>query len=93
MRVLSALLLFAAWAGAGQPAPVFDREQFRHYVDEFNSIPTPGVVSFVPDEQAWNWLRENVPFFACPDPDVERTYYYRWWSYRKHIRQTPAVSS
>jgi hypothetical protein len=90
MRVLSALLLFASWAGAGQPPPVFDREQFRHYVDEFNSIPTPGVVSFVPDERAWDWLKENVPFFVCPDPDVERTYYYRWWSYRKHIRQTPA---
>jgi hypothetical protein len=77
-------------AAAGQPPPLCDREQFRHYVEEFNSFPTPGVVSFVPDERAWDWLKENVPFFACPDPEVECTYYYRWWSYRKHIRETPA---
>ena len=73
---------------AAQP-PALDRESFRRYIGEFNSIPTPDVVSFIPDAQAWSWMKENVPFFTCPDPDVERTWYYRWWSFRKHIRQTP----
>src|SRR5262249_48822704 len=43
----------------------------------------------VPDAQAWNWLKANVPFFACPDSELERTYYYRWWALRKHLKRTP----
>ncbi len=86
------LFLFAAggWSAARAPAPAFDREPFRRYIEEFNSIPTPDVVSFIPDDQAWSWMKENVPFFTCPDPEVERTWYYRWWTFRKHIRRTPA---
>ena len=48
------------------------------------------VVNFIPDARAWEWMRDNIPRFACPDPDVEKTYYYRWWAFRKHIKQTPA---
>lgn len=83
------LFLFAGFCRAAEPQ-ILDREGFRHYVEAFNAIPTPDVVSFIPDEQAWPWMKENVPFLSCPDPDVERTWYYRWWAYRKHIRQTPA---
>ena len=72
-----------------QQALLLDRESFRHYVDEFNSVPTPGVVSHIPDHRAWDWMKENTPFFTCPDPDIERTWYYRWWAFRKHIRRTP----
>ena len=32
----------------------------------------------------------QVPLFECPDEDIERTYYFRWWTYRKHLRKTPA---
>jgi hypothetical protein len=88
--LLASQLICPPRAPAAEKAPALDREQFRRYVEEFNSIPTPDVASYIPDEQAWTWMKENVPFFACPDADVERTYYYRWWSYRKHIRQTPA---
>jgi hypothetical protein len=34
-------------------------------------------------------MRENIPYFECPDKDIEKTYYFRWWVYRKHIKQTP----
>ncbi len=88
MRIPLVLVFSVACAGA--PAGVLDRGRYRHYIEEFNSRPTPDVVSYVSDGEAWPWLQENIPFFACPDPDVERTWYYRWWAYRKHIRQTPA---
>ena len=32
---------------------------------------------------------ENIPFFECPDKDIEEIYYFRWWTYRKHIKETP----
>ncbi|MDE6170109.1 MAG: six-hairpin glycosidase, partial [Duncaniella sp.] len=35
------------------------------------------------------WMKENIPLFECPDEDMEEMYYYRWWSLRKHIKDTP----
>ena len=35
-------------------------------------------------------MLQNIPLFECPDGAVEEIYYFRWWSYRKHIKQTPA---
>ena len=29
----------------------------------------------------------QIPLFECPDEDIERTYYFRWWTYRKHLRR------
>jgi hypothetical protein len=26
----------------------------------------------------------------CPNQDIEQTYYFRWWTFRKHIKRTPA---
>ena len=34
--------------------------------------------------------RDFVPLFECPDKDIEKVYYFRWWTFRKHIKQTPA---
>ncbi|MBE0660659.1 MAG: glycoside hydrolase [Bryobacteraceae bacterium] len=86
--VRSLALLICGICAAAPPA-VLDRDAFRHYVEEFNAVPTPDVASFVPDSQSWEWLKEKIPFLSCPDPDVERTWYYRWWAFRKHIRKTP----
>jgi hypothetical protein len=33
-------------------------------------------------------LQKEIPLFECPDPEVEEMYYYRWWSFRKHLEQT-----
>jgi hypothetical protein len=82
-------LLRSALAAA-VPHPVLDRESFRHYVDQFNRDDKEDVAGLIHNAQAWDWMRSNIPFFACPDPDVELTYYYRWWAYRKHIGKTPA---
>ena len=34
-------------------------------------------------------MQRNVPLFDCPDKEIELTYFFRWWTYRKHLRQTP----
>lgn len=87
---LSLIAILASMSAIAQQPAVLDRESFRRYVPGFNSIPTPDVASFIPEGKAWDWMRATVPFFACPDPDFERTWYYRWRAYRKHIRRTPA---
>src|SRR5262245_52226188 len=48
------------------------------------------VVNLIPNDKAWDWMVANVPLFDCPNKQLEETYYFRWWSYRKHIVQTPS---
>jgi hypothetical protein len=43
----------------------------------------------VPNGDASRWMAANVPLFDCPDIALEKTYYFRWWTFRKHIRETP----
>ena len=44
---------------------------------------------FIPNSQALNWMQENIPLVDIPDKVIERAYYFRWWTFRKHIRKTP----
>ena len=74
------------------PAPgnyVLDPEHFKHYTDYFNRMEDENIRTFIPNEQSWDWMKENIPFFECPQDNFEEIYYFRWWSFRKHIIQTP----
>jgi len=31
----------------------------------------------------------RIPLLDCPDKTIEKTYYYRWWTLRKHWKETP----
>lgn len=82
--------LFSGLAAAAANAkPLLDRASFRHYVDAFNRDDKEDVAGLIHNSESWDWMTKNVPFFECPDKDVEETYYYRWWAFRKHIEQTP----
>ena len=37
------------------------------------------------DNRDWDWYKANIPFFECPDPDIDTTYYYRWELVTKHL--------
>jgi hypothetical protein len=64
-------------------------KNLNHYVSYFNSIDTEKVINYVPNRDAESWLLQNIPLFECPDTTLEKTYYYRWWAVRKHLKQTP----
>ncbi|HKJ67732.1 MAG TPA: glycosyl hydrolase family 65 protein, partial [bacterium] len=34
------------------------------------------------------WMSRNIPLFECPQHNFEEIYYYRWWTIRKHIKET-----
>lgn len=69
---------------------ILDPDDFRHYVDFLNRNDRGEETGFVPNANVWEWMKHNIPFFACPDHEVELTYYYRWWAYRKHIKKIPS---
>ena len=59
------------------------------YVEKFNAGDDELFATFIPNSQACEFLSANIPRFECPDKQLEETYYFRWWTFRKHIRLTP----
>ena len=60
----------------------------KSYVDKFNAEDEELYVNFIDNKQAYKWLSQEIPVFECPDKDIEETYYFRWWTYRKHLKMT-----
>jgi predicted GH43/DUF377 family glycosyl hydrolase len=94
LQVVLSIAVIAMFAGPSRGAqsprgPVLQAESFQHYVEQFNRDDEELYGQYVPNERAWAFLRDRIPLLDCPDRDIERTYYFRWWTYRKHIKQTP----
>jgi hypothetical protein len=68
--------------------PVLKPEAFAHEIDRFNTMEDENVTNYISNANAWSWLQKEIPFFECPDGEVEEMYYYRWWSFRKHLEET-----
>lgn len=68
---------------------VLKADDFRHYVVGFNQTDNELYKQYVPNSAAWEFLKQKIPLLDCPDKEIEQTYYFRWWTYRKHIKQTP----
>ncbi|HEY0609123.1 MAG TPA: glycoside hydrolase family 95 protein [Chitinophaga sp.] len=88
-RFLIGCLFLCSSAYAQDRAAVLNTGKLEKYVTFFNRLDTGEVKNYVPDDQAAQWLRKNIPLLDCPDSVIEQTYYYRWWSFRKHLKQTP----
>lgn len=58
------------------------------YVEEFNQTDTEPMKNAVTNAEAAEWMKREVPKFECPDKELERIYYFRWWTYRKHLKKT-----
>jgi hypothetical protein len=60
------------------------------YVRDFNADDDEIYGNDFRNAVAEEFLCDNVPALDCPDKELERTYYFRWWTFRKHIKSTPA---
>ena len=58
-------------------------------IEDFNKNDHELYRGYYPNAAAWDFLKANIPLLDCPDKDIQTTYYFRWWTYRKHIKQTP----
>ncbi len=86
-----AILLLSCEGSApkNKAAFVLQADAFEHYATYFNTMEDENIVQAVPNSEAWSWMKKNIPLFACPQKNVEEIYYFRWWSLRKHIKNTP----
>ena len=60
----------------------------KSYVEKFNANDEELTVNDIDNAHAYEWMKAEVPLFECPDKDIEKAYYFRFWSYRKHIKST-----
>ncbi len=67
-------------------APADTKALLSDYVRRFNAHDVEQYTNAIPNAAAEAFLLANVPRFACPDKEIERTWYFRWWTFRKHLR-------
>ena len=70
------------------PFAIVAPEKIRGYFDSFAATDEELYTNAIPNAAAADWAIGNIPRFECPDEVIERTYYFRWWTYRKHLRNT-----
>ncbi|MDR2376517.1 MAG: hypothetical protein LBD96_08780, partial [Treponema sp.] len=63
--------------------------RMKEYVDRFNRDDNELYVNYIPNGAAYQWMADHVPLIDIPDKELEAVYYFRWWTYRKHIKKTP----
>lgn len=73
-----------AGADIGSPAPVADP-----------AYPSIGPGTHFLDDDALiagfkepDWYKANIPFLDVPDQQIQQTYYYRWRTWKEHVRAT-----
>ena len=74
------------------PAPrpfVLKPELFRETIATFNRNDRELYTQYISNAAAWDFLKGNIPLVDCPDQEIQEIYYFRWWTFRKHIKQTP----
>jgi hypothetical protein len=88
IKFLLILMLFATQV-VGQQKATVETKLLKKYITYFNSLDTEAVKNYIPNAQAFDWLATNIPLLECPDKVIEQNYYYRWWTFRKHLVKTP----
>lgn len=84
------LLLFLVSPAFGdENRMVLKPSVFSHYIGRFNTMEDENITNTISNADSETWLAREIPYFECPDREVEEMYYFRWWSFRKHLEKTP----
>lgn len=63
------------------------KELLKGYIEKFNANDFENYTPQIENEQAYDFLADRIPFLHCPDQAIEETYYFRFWTLRKHIKK------
>ena len=88
--VLALLLILRVISGAAAKTPfmVIRTDAIQPLAQSFAAGDDERITTDIPNRDAFAWLSVNVPRFECPDADITRTWWFRWWCYRKHLKHT-----
>jgi hypothetical protein len=79
----------AATAQDTSPNPVFTilhPADYHHYIVQF-AVDEFDATGQQPQDE-WPWIEANIPFFDSSDKQFEEMYYFRWYSFEKHVEHT-----
>ena len=90
IKFLSSLLIiaFLSCNVAEKKKKIIPQDRLKNYVDRFNRNDNELYEQFISNDESFEFLNKNIPMIDLPDKDIEETYYFRWWTYRKHIKNT-----
>ena len=82
--------LFILLMGCKEPDPfkVLEASYFYEYIEAFNENDNELYKQYLPNDSAFAFLSQNIPIIEIPDKEIEEIYYFRWWTFRKHIKQS-----
>jgi hypothetical protein len=80
-------ILSARKVREGLSHSVLNPESFHHYFVQFSSDEKAMLGKS--DRLQWEWFVQNIPWLDVPDKQLEEIYYFRWYSFQKHVKQTP----
>jgi len=66
---------------------ILHASDYKHYFSDFvrDEREMLGSAPSLP----WDWFVANIPWLDIPDKEMERIYYFRWYSFQKHIVRGP----
>lgn len=69
---------------------MLNKNRLHAYIEQLNLQDTDesDASRYISDATCADWLLANIPLFDCPDELLTETYYFRYWTFRKHIRKT-----
>lgn len=65
------------------------KERLKEYVAQFNMNDVEYIKTDISNDEVFEFLSSEIPLIEIPDKEIERTYYFRYWVFRKHIKNTP----
>jgi hypothetical protein len=89
IKILATVFVLSFSNGFCSAQTILSTDKLKNYVSYFNSIDSEYAINYIPNAKAYGWLSQNIPLFECPDTTIEKIYYYRWWTVRKHLKETP----
>ncbi len=66
-------------------------KQLKQKVAIFNADDYEIYKNDIPNVNAASFLLKNIPIFDCPDEELKSVYYFRWWTFRKHLKKYDKV--
>lgn len=88
LAITSLIFLFQQGCTKKNDFHILSSDKFSSYIENFNRNDNELYVQYIPNDSALAFLFKNIPLIDLPDKDIEETYYFRWWTYRKHIKKT-----
>jgi len=91
VKLALVLTLLPFTAAAQKPASsgaftLLHPQDYRHYIAQFAAAELEA--TGMQPAKEWSWMEANIPFFDSSNKQFEEMYYFRWYSFEKHVEHT-----